>query len=435
MKWIPVVLSVLVFYSCKNENQAPLCNITYPGDGEEIELGVLITVSASAEDHDGAIAEVCFYSDDIKIGSADTVPYSVAWNTFGQELGSHILKAEAKDDRGDLTPDEIHVIIVHNLPSVTTNQVSGITYSAASCGGNITNEGSDVVTARGVCWSTGAIPTVESRHTSDGSGTGEFGSSITDLIPQTTYKVRAYATNSFGTGYGQEVEFTSEDQEYGTLEDTDGNSYKTIQIGSQTWMAENLRVTHYPDGTPVPLVTDQNEWETYGDNDIDRAYCWYGNDSLTYSQKYGALYTFAAATNGTPWDGITNVQGVCPDGWHVPSQSDWYGLESYMRYQGFNQVMGTVLKSKEGWYNYEGDPEGNGTDVFHFGGLPGGLRDWREESAFTGEGIRGVWWSSMEYPSSNHTVGQTYALIFNFPTLAHFYDAKSAGISVRCIKD
>lgn len=190
---------------------------------------------------------------------------------------------------GDITPHEITVIIVHNLPLVTTHQVNDISSSAANCGGNIIDEGGNVVTARGVCWSTVTSPTLENKHTSEGSGMGEFPSFITDLIPQTSYYVRAYATNFFGTGYGQEVEFTTGSPEPDPVEDIDGNSYKTTQIGSQIWMAENLRVVHYADGTPIPLITDRNEWENLGNNDIDKAYCWYDNGNGTDNYGFNGL--------------------------------------------------------------------------------------------------------------------------------------------------
>nr|MCR4811574.1 hypothetical protein [Bacteroidales bacterium] len=96
-----------------------------------------------------------------------------------------------------------------SLPTVTTSTVSSITSSSATCGGNVTNDGNATVTSRGVCWSTSHNPTVSDSHTTDGSGTGSFTSSITGLSQNTTYYVRAYATNSVGTAYGNEVSFTT----------------------------------------------------------------------------------------------------------------------------------------------------------------------------------------------------------------------------------
>ena len=96
-----------------------------------------------------------------------------------------------------------------NLPTVTTNNVTNITENQATCGGNVTNNGGGTVTARGVCWSTSQNPTVNGSHTSNGTGTGSFTSSITGLSPNTTYYVRAYATNSAGTAYGAQEYFTT----------------------------------------------------------------------------------------------------------------------------------------------------------------------------------------------------------------------------------
>ena len=102
--------------------------------------------------------------------------------------------------------------IVYELPTVTTAAVSNITTSSATCGGNVTSDGNAAVTARGVCWSTSPNPTISGSHTTDGSGTGSFTSSITGLTDNTTYYVRAYATNSEGTAYGEERTFTTEEE-------------------------------------------------------------------------------------------------------------------------------------------------------------------------------------------------------------------------------
>lgn len=105
------------------------------------------------------------------------------------------------------------VRLVHDaespMPTVTTSNVSNITQNSATCGGNVTSQGSSAVTARGVCWSTSQNPTISDSYTTDGSGTGSFTSSITGLNQGTTYYVRAYATNSDGTAYGNEVSFTT----------------------------------------------------------------------------------------------------------------------------------------------------------------------------------------------------------------------------------
>ena len=113
------------------------------------------------------------------------------------------------------------------------------------------------------------------------------------------------------------------------VSDYDGNKYNTILIGSQCWMAENLATTHYSNGIQIPNVTNNNEWEALGANNIDDACCWYNND-LNNKVIYGALYTWAAAMGGNAVSSNTNpsgVQGACPTGWHLPSDNEWKQLE------------------------------------------------------------------------------------------------------------
>jgi hypothetical protein len=170
------------------------------------------------------------------------------------------------------------------LPEVTTKLVSGITQTTAESGGNVINNGGADVTARGVCWSTTEKPTISPNKTSDGTGNGDFASSITGLTANNKYYVRAYATNSEGTGYGNEVSFSTSPL---TISDADGNTYATVAIGTQVWMKENLKSTKYNDGTSISLVTVASDWtalRTHG-------YCWYDNN-VSYQNIYGALYSW-----------------------------------------------------------------------------------------------------------------------------------------------
>ena len=144
-------------------------------------------------------------------------------------------------------------------PVLTTSTVSAVTQTTAQCGGNITFDGGATITARGVCWSTNATPTIADNKTTDGIGIGAFTSSITGLAASTLYYVRAYATNSAGTGYGSTQSFTTSASS-NTVTDIDGNVYQTARIGTQVWMVENLKVTHYRNGNPIPNVTDSNTW-------------------------------------------------------------------------------------------------------------------------------------------------------------------------------
>ncbi|MCD4693117.1 MAG: hypothetical protein K8R79_09395, partial [Calditrichales bacterium] len=128
----------------------------------------------------------------------------------------------SNDDSNPTTPSS-------SVPVLTTADVSEIDTSTANCGGNITSDGGALVTARGVCWSTAQTPTVSDSITNDGGGAGSFTSEMSGLTPETDYYVRAYATNSAGTGYGSTMLFTTLEPLFGTVIDIDGNTYQTIR--------------------------------------------------------------------------------------------------------------------------------------------------------------------------------------------------------------
>ena len=235
------------------------------------------------------------------------------------------------------------------IPSVTTDTLRDIFFSSATCGGFVVESGWTPVTARGVCWSTSHNPTVNDSHTTNGSGTGSFTSHIDSLYANTTYYVRAYATNSVGTAYGEERSFTTLPTFYcgiDSVTDYDGNVYPTVEIGQQCWMRENLRTTHYADGTEI-LVGNPNS--TYPTIPIRRYRCSPGNNNANVP-VYGLLYNGYAAC-GTA---LTNFfQGVCPDGWHLPSQNEYEQLTSYVgnqsQYVCGGSSIAKSLASPSGW--------------------------------------------------------------------------------------
>ena len=219
----------------------------------------------------------------------------------------------------------------------------------------------------------------------------------------------------------------------GKVTDVDGNVYNTVKIGNQIWMAENLKVEHYADGTAIPFVTDTNgdgstddEWAALGDNNTDKAMCYYYNNAGGEKDTYVDLYTYATAVNGTPYGGTNNVQGVCPDGWHLPSDAEWTELENYISNDGHGGTEGAALKTTSGWYQ-----EGNGTDIYGFSALPGGCRH-AYNGTFYNVGSSGFWWSATEYDSSYAYYRSLYYL--NSDVDRYLYH-KSFGLSVRCTRD
>lgn len=214
-------------------------------------------------------------------------------------------------------------------------------------------------------------------------------------------------------------------QETGTLVDIEGKQYNTVKIGEQWWMAENLASTRYSDGTLIPLVSDNDVWKELGNNNIDKAYSYYNNSE---SNGYGALYTWAAAMNGSSAStGIpSGIQGVCPSNWHIPSDAEWDELINFVGSEGFIRNEGKALKAIANWAS-----NGNGTDNFAFAALPGGNR-WSSDGSFNGGSRGGFWWSSTETSASYAYLIQMYYQNSEARTIQQ---GKSTGMSVRCIKD
>jgi uncharacterized protein (TIGR02145 family) len=254
--------------------------------------------------------------------------------------------------------------------------------------------------------------------------TGTFSSSITGLTANTLYYVRAYATNSAGTAYGNEVSFTttSSSGQTGTVTDTEGNIYNTITIGTQVWMAENLKTTKYNDNTAIPLVTDNTEWQALS----TPAYCWYNNDEATNKPVYGALYNWYTVNTGK----------ICPAGWHVPSDTEWKTLEIYLGmtqsqadatgWRGTNQ--GTQIKNITGWSGGSIN-----TNTSGFSALPGGARDFASEGASVGQGSGVAWWTATEY---NTTIAWYRYVGLSQTTISRSdSNNKKYGFAVRCLRD
>ena len=227
-----------------------------------------------------------------------------------------------------------------------------------------------------------------------------------------------------------------------TVTDFDGNTYNTILIGTQCWMKENLKVTHYPNGDPIPHITLNAEWGELDNTNSSDAYCFYDNDAAL---GYGALYTYAAAI-ADDWtkdnDDVTNEeggQGICPDGWHLPTDAEWKVLEGTVDTQypvgdtewdgtkdrGLDA--GTHLKSNSGW-----DSNGNGDNNSGFTALPGGNRSYIT-GEFYNDGNYGYWWSATEYSVSDYAWYR--GLNPNTANVHRYFNDKSHGFSVRCVRD
>jgi uncharacterized protein (TIGR02145 family) len=213
-----------------------------------------------------------------------------------------------------------------------------------------------------------------------------------------------------------------------TVTDTSGNVYQTITLGTQTWMAENLKTTKYNDGTDIPLVTVDNDWY----NLTTAAYCWYNNDETAFKDTYGALY-----------NGYAVNTKLCPSGWRIPSNSDWEDLALFLQDHGYNYDGTTsgnkyakALATATGWTFHTGTGTVGNTDypekrnASGFSGYPAGYRINWGTSYHSGDET--YWWSSTE---ASEAATYYLSITNNYASAAIYYSAKTTGFSVRCLKD
>ncbi len=200
---------------------------------------------------------------------------------------------------------------------------------------------------------------------------------------------------------------------YGTLTDQDGNVYKTITIGTQTWMAENLRTTKYRDGSDIPEVKSADAWFTLKSD----AYCNYNNTTSADSiATFGRLYN---------WNAVNDNRKIAPIGWHVASNAEWSILRDYF---GGSSVAGAKLK--EAGLTHWLEKNGASTNESGFTTLPGGERN--SVGIFNLVGVIGCWWSS-EFADDYNSWDWT--MLNNNSNIGTGTSNKAFGFSVRCVKD
>lgn len=308
-----------------------------------------------------------------------------------------------------------------NLPAVTTSAVTGQTSTSAQSGGMITHVCGSTILSKGVCWNSSPYPTIDGMHTDEGGGSESYTSLLTDLSVGIRYYVRAYVTVSDGTVYGEEKSLRTWDNS--SITDIDGNEYSTVLIGDQIWMAENLRVSRFADGAPIPKVENDTAWAAIVHP--GKAYCWYENDSVSYASTYGALYNYEAANRGYETYNPRMVQGVCPDGWHMPDNGEWASLVDLL---GGEEIAGGKLK-EEGTTHWQ-SPNTGATNESGFTALPGGYRS--DYGRFFNLGLAAYWAHNTDRYTYNDWFYWLYYTNNDIRTLRpSFTDA----YSVRCLKD
>jgi len=385
---------------------------------------------------------------------------------------------------------------ITQTPTVTTTPATIITQASAMLNATSTNPSSETITEMGFEWKATVNGTYTQVVGEVVDNNYDFTYNLTGLTANTSYTYRAFITYGGNTYYGDEITFTTLEVEpctiiyshpaqngtayqgsgfnganYGfetvvgnkinSVTDYDGNEYPVVQIGSQCWMAENMRCTHSP-STGTYVVNNQNPYGTIMTYTFTGKMArWYNNDSLTFAPlHYGLLYNWNAAVDtynasygelsiNTVTSNRVNVtfsgnrQGICPLGWHVPSYSEWNTMIDFLRNNGYlcnsnSSSIAKVLASKENWTEYTDssypcfvgyNPSTN--NITGFKGLPAGTCS----SSFGDYGNVARFWSATQESGSYINLAYIYNLSYNSASLDGGGYQKSSGNSVRCIRD
>lgn len=318
---------------------------------------------------------------------------------YSNDTGFGILSSEQKSFK---TND-------YSVPAVTTAEVSEITGSSAKCGGNVTSDGGFAVTARGVCWSTSPNPTVSDSHTTDGSGMGSFTSSITGLTENTTYYVRAYATNSAGTSYGEQKSFT-------TNGEIGGHYYVDIGLPSGLlWATCNVGADSPDDYGWYFMWGSVTEG---GDPDCSFANCPGNGGFSNYSSSAIAAWDASHLTGNVLNPDVDAASVNWGGGWRMPTVGEWQELydNTTSIWATEDGVAGRRFTSK--------------TDSSKYIFLP--AAGYRGGTSLLNAGSCGYYWSS-----SLRTDGPIYAYYLDFSSGLVYplnYSYRCYGLSVRPVR-
>lgn len=298
-------------------------------------------------------------------------------------------------------------------PLVTTEAVSCLAANTVTLNGTVNpnSRSANVSFEYGTTTNYGQT-VAASQNPVNGNTPTNLLANLTQLSSNTTYHYRIVATNAGGTAVGSDMTFKTLYSDAPSVTDIDGNVYPTVKIGNQIWMAENLRVTKYNNGDPIPWVTVG--WCNIGYG----VFTYYGNNEA-YKSTYGAFYN---------WYAVNDSRSICPTGWHIPSSAEWMTLLNTLG--GYN-VAGGQMKAIDGW----AQPNVGATNSSGFNAQPAGylVPGWSSYNEFFEPGISTMWWSRYS-PCCYNT--DYYSLWYNYNSAptgnSHpwYY-----GHSVRCVKD
>lgn len=313
------------------------------------------------------------------------------------------------------------------LPTIQTKAVSEIGEKYATCGGSANSLCDVAISERGIVWGTQSNPTFTDNVETAGSGSGLYTITIMGLTDNKTYHVRAYLIAENDTIFGADVEFSTiaacGNQ---IVTDYDQNQYNTIQIGNTCWLKQNLKSTHYADGTEIPFASSTTSTPAR----------YYVHNSDTYTDTYGYLYNWPAAMNGSGASDLTpsKTQGICPNGWHMPSTGELDQLISDVnanmsnRCNGANNSIAVSLASNGEWQNSGTWQQcSNIRNNTQFSAMPAGQTE--KNNSF---GQEAWFWTTSYYDNGYY---YAYYLSYNSSTVAHLTISPKAGCSIRCVRN
>lgn len=418
-----IIALIFLICSCKKKLSGEVPLVT-TDDITDIKITSALCWSTIVSDGGSEIKArgVCWGTeDDPTISNESTIQYEYPPETIYSPISSlipdtkYFLRAYATNSSGTGYGESKSFITVSPKASATT-LASSNSLTSATVGGKIAADYSGtLITERGIIWGTNKTLTSSDNKIECGSGLGIFSTVISGLVANTTYYAMAYCITGGGTDYGEVVDFAS----YGSssIQDIDGNYYNTVMIGSQDWMKENLRVTRFNDGSLINKITDPAFWFTTYSTPA------YVENSDTYYSdfrtNYGNYYDLYA---------VIDSRNLCPEGWHIPSDDDWFMLESYL---GGSAVAGGKLKSTVGWYENTTATNESGFTAYpdvcfvSSGGVGSGAVTYPPVQFFNKQ-EHAYWWST----SGNSRRLEYYSSVF----LTNG-EAKNPVYSVRCVKN
>jgi len=384
------LLTILFTFSyCKKDdddvddkqNQPPVCVITAPQNGAEFNLGDTILIQVNASDPDGDIMQVRFFIDGTGIGAITTPPFEYSWYTNDDSLGYQNISALSIDNLGMKSSDNIDIVLSDATPKAafTADSISGEPPLLVQFIDQSTNS-----------------PTSFYWDFGDGNSSTDQ-NPLHVYVDEGVYNVSLKVSNNYASDSLVKYAYIIvQESPFGSFTDPrDGQTYETITIGKQVWLAENLNF--------------KTKFSGYYDN------------LQSNGEVYGSLY---------PWE---DAMIACPSGWHLPSNEEWMilemnlGMTAYeaenLGWRGTNQ--GTQMKAANGW-----DNNGNGTNTSWFTALPGGYMD--DYGMSYNKGLSSFFWTSTDSDSDKawrRILRYDKSQVYNSPNF------KTLKFSVRCLKD